>query len=101
MSDVSQRLLALLSHGQDDTPVAVNVMLEANMRLSQAESIVKQIAARVADKSDFEYLAKVNIVLCTASLQTIRHLATLPGITWIDLESRAPVETIMDLNEGN
>lgn len=100
MSDVSQRLLALLSHGQDDTPVAVNVMLEANMRPSQAESIVKQIAARVADNSDFEYLAKINIVLCTASLQTIRYLATLPGITWIDLESRAPVETIMDLN-GN
>ncbi len=96
MSEMSDRLQAMLSRGQDDTLVTVNVMLEAGLKPSQAESVVKEIAACVADQSDFEYLANMNMVLCTASLRAVRQLAKLSGVIWIDLESRAPLEAIMD-----
>ena len=96
MGEMSRRLQAVLSHGQDDELATVNVMLEAGLTHSQAESVVKEIAARVADQSDFEYLAKMKMVLCTVSLGTVRQLANLRGVIWIDLESRAPLEEIMD-----
>lgn len=96
MSEMAERLQALLSDGQDEALVTVNVMLEADIEPSQAESVAQEIATRVADQSDFEYLAKMRIVLCTASLRTVRQLAKLAGVTWIDLESRAPLESIMD-----
>lgn len=99
MTDMSERLKILLLNGQEDTQVAVNLMLEADMGPSQVKSIVHKVSTFLSDKGHFEYLATMNMILCTTSLQCVRQLGQLQGVTWIDLESRAPLESIMDRND--
>ena len=77
MSEMSDRLRAMLSRDQHNTLVNVNVMLEADLRPSQADSIVKEIAAFVDHDSDFDYLAKLNMVICSVPLRVVRQLANL------------------------
>ena len=100
MSELSDRLQALLSHGQGETPVAVNVMLEADIEPSHARYVVQEIAACVTDQRDFEYLVKLRMVVCKVSVCAIWHLAKLPGVKWIDLESSASLESIIDQYDG-
>lgn len=96
MADISDRLQAMLSSAKGDILVTVNVMLETNLTASQAESLANEVAAHVAEADNCEYLSNMKIVHCDVPLQTIRQLADLEGVVWIDLESHAPLEAIMD-----
>ena len=101
MSEISGRLRDMLAHGPDDTLVEVNVMLDSGLKPPQAEAIVKEIATCIGDQGVCEFLASMNMVLCTASLRAVRQLSKLRGVEWIDLESRESLEAIMDASRDD
>jgi hypothetical protein len=96
LTKVSPKLASLLERQAPETPVHLNVMLQAGLERPAVQSIAAQIAADGGLKRAPEYLPVNGILSLECPLQSVRMIAQRPDVVWVDVEARAAIGELID-----
>lgn len=97
MSDkASKRLSSLLTSEAPDKEVNLHVMLRDDLSAAGVKKLLNKLAAIVHDKGSLESLSLSKMVLCTAPLSAVQSILNLPEVVWVDVDSEASLESLID-----
>lgn len=96
MGKISGKLAALLRHQPPETQVDLHVMLQRGLEPSDVQTLFSDLSKLTADEAAPEYLAASGIVLLSSVLGNVQAIANLPGVIWVDADSRANMDELID-----
>lgn len=96
MNKVSDKLAELVSSEDPGTEVNLHVMLQKDLDSNRAKAIVDNLTELATDKEDVKLFALSGIVTLRGTLQSIKEIAGDPNVVWIDQDSQAPMEELLD-----
>ncbi len=97
MNNLSKRLSALLQSSSGDAEVKLHILYRKGLSESSKIALFK-ILSNITGKEEVKEIVRGSgIIVCSTTLESVRSLADLPEIDWIDLESKAPIEELIDL----
>ena len=96
MEKVSDKLATLIDYEEPDKEVRLNVMLRRGLEREQVAAIAAEFANLVPKPSHVEILIAFGIILIDGRLGTVEHIAEHPAVEWVDLDTEAPLEELLD-----
>src|SRR5215213_4340284 len=96
MDKVSGKLSALIDTEPADKDVKLNVMLRKGISPKRLRELADELAALSSGKDSVEVLPIANMVLMNGRLEAVRHIAAHPAVEWVDQETEAPIEELLD-----
>ena len=96
-SKIADRLQKLVSTGAPDRAAPIHVFL--HNELSPQERAAAERGIRdIATTGSLEYLTSLNALVGAVPLEAVGRIAELPEVFWMDLDSRAPLGELLDLD---
>ena len=96
IAKLSQRLNSLLASEPNDRLCSLHVMLKPNLDRNASEVAYRRIGELSEKKDSVKPLPRFGIVTCTTSFSSVADIADLDDVVWLDLESEAPIEDLLD-----
>lgn len=96
MNNLSKRLSALLQSSSGDAEVKLHILYRKGLSESSKIALFKRLCNITGKEEIKEIVQGSGITVCSTTLESVRSLADLPEIDWIDLESKAPIEELID-----
>ena len=95
MEKVSKKLQALLESEAPDKEVNLNVIVRRDLGGDRLAELAGELADIASDKQSVEVLPS-GIVLMRGTLGAVKRLAQNPAVDWIDKDTEAPIEELID-----
>ena len=96
MKNVSDKLASLVASGQPDQKVTLQVLPREQLGREGLKALARDISRFAEDEKGVEVLSTVGIIILTGTLGTVESLARHPDVVWVDKESEARLEDLMD-----
>ena len=96
MDKVSDKLSALVESQSPEKEVKLNVMLRKEFSGERLAALADELAALSADKKSVEVLPVAGMVLMNGTLDAVRRIAAHPAVEWVDQDTEAPMEELVD-----
>jgi hypothetical protein len=96
MKKTSAKLDALMTSERPDQAVPLHVMLSRDLPPRTARAVVQELTRFATSPRQVDYLPASGIVVFPVRMDRIADIARLPEVTWIDLDSEAPLEELLD-----
>ena len=97
MGKISGKLSTLLRDAPPETQVDLHVMLRRGLGPGEVRTLVDDLSRLTAGESPPpEYLAATDIVFLCSALGDVPAIADLPGVVWVDADSRASMDELID-----
>ena len=94
---ISPEVSRLIRTAPAETPVRFNILLRHGSGSESLQHLVRDMdggATKFA--ADVRLVPSAGMVLCTLPLGAVEQVSHLPDVVWIDAESRAPIEDLLD-----
>jgi hypothetical protein len=99
VNKLSDHLLRLLASSPPQEIVTIHVLLKRGLSHQEADHALSQIKELANNQDSIDYLALSDMILCDVKFESIREIDKLSQVVWIDTESEAPLETLLDARE--
>lgn len=96
MKNVSDKLASLVAVGPPEQEVNLQVLPRENLDGDGLKALARDLARFATDEGSVEVLSAVGIVTLTGTLGAVKQLAGHPDIVWIDKDSEATLEDLLD-----
>ncbi|MCA1591078.1 MAG: hypothetical protein LC754_00145 [Acidobacteria bacterium] len=96
MGNVSDKLSDLVKSDEPEREVSLNVMLRKNLDREKVAAVAEELARLSADKKPVEVLSAARMVLMKGKLGSVRAISEHPGVEWVDHDTEAPIEDLID-----
>jgi len=96
MEKVSDKLSALIASEAPEKEVKLNVMLRQDLDAESLDALTSELADLATDKKSFDVLPASSILLMKGTLGTVERIARHPGVEWVDKDTEASIEDLLD-----
>lgn len=96
MKNVSDKLTALVASAPPDQKVTLQVLPREDLDRDGLQALARDLSRFAVDEKGVEVLPAVGIVMLTSTLGAVEQLAGHPDIVWVDKESEARLEDLLD-----
>ena len=96
MNKLSDKLAALIESEDPSAEVNLHVMLQKDLARDSAETVIDSLSQLATDKDEFKVFPLSGIVTLRGTLESVEKIATNPNVVWIDQDSEAPMEELLD-----
>lgn len=96
MNKLSEELTRLITTGNPTSEVNLHVMLHRDLKLDEFESLVNTLQQLATDPNQLKAFPLSGIVTLRGTLAAIQQIAGNPNVVWIDQDSEAPIEELLD-----
>ena len=95
MDKISDKLAALLESDALHSEVNLHVMLKRDLEGDRTRALIQQLEELATDKR-VRLFPLANIVTLKGRLDSIKQIAGNPDVVWIDQDTEAPMEELLD-----
>lgn len=96
MDKVSDKLAELVSSEDPGTEVNLHVMLQRGLEADQTKAIIHNLEELATDKQNVKLFELSGMVALRGTLEAVKEIAEDPNVVWIDQDSQAPMEELLD-----
>ena len=96
MDKVSDKLSALIESQEPEKEVKLNVMLRRGLDRERIASLADELADLAHNPSHVEVLPASGMVMINGTLGAVERIAEHPAVQWVDQETEAPLEELLD-----
>ncbi len=96
VNNCSERLSALLQSSPGDQELQLHILYRKGQSERSKIAFFEKLTNITGKEEIKEIVQGSGIIVCSTTLDSVRSLAELPEIDWIDLESKAPIEELID-----
>jgi hypothetical protein len=96
MDKVSDKLSALVESQKPEKEVRLNVLLHRGLDRERVAALADELAHLAHDGAHVEVLPASGMVLIDGTLGAVERIAGHPAVQWVDQETEAPVEDLLD-----
>lgn len=96
MGKVSDKLALLVASRDPGTEVNLHVMLQKDLAKDSTETLIDSLSQLATDRNDVKMFPLSGIVTLRGNLESIEKIAQNPNVVWIDQDSEAPMEELLD-----
>ena len=96
MKNVSDKLASLVASGSPDQEVTIHVLPREHLDRDGFKALARDISSFAADEKGVEVLPAVGMIILTSTLGAVERLARHPDIFWVDKDSEANLEDLLD-----
>lgn len=94
-SNLSERLQQMIAAEAADRAVRVHVLLRKELPADETEQVANQIHS-MAREDSLDFLPSMHALVGATSLGNVERIARLPQVFWIDVDSEASLEALLD-----
>jgi hypothetical protein len=95
-ANISPRLRQLAQTLPPEESLRLHVLLRRDLPAGAVERAADQIRQLAAPSPGVEVLPRSGIILCSAPATKVGVIAALPDVAWVDRDSEAPLESLLD-----
>jgi len=92
----SERLTTILQASPEDEEIKVHVLYRKNLSEQSKIALFQQLTNIIGKEGIKEIMHRSSMLICSMNVKAVRSLANQTEIDWIDLESQAPIEELLD-----
>jgi hypothetical protein len=96
MERVSDKLAALIDYEEPDKEVRLNVLLRRGLDREHVAAVAEEFANLIPKPSHVEVLIASGIILIDGLIGMVPRIAEHPAVEWVDLDTEAPLEELVD-----
>jgi hypothetical protein len=96
MEKVSDKLSFLIDSERPEKEIKLNVMLRKDLDSESLSTLTSELAELATDKESLDVLPALGILLMKGTLGAVEHIAKHPGVEWVDKDTEAPIEDLLD-----
>ena len=97
---ISDKLASLIQEESPDKAVRLNVMLARGTPQPAARSAAHDLGKFAGASEHPQVLAAMGMVNLNTRLGSVRQIAELASVEWVDVDGTAPIESLMDDGGG-
>lgn len=96
MDKVSDKLSALIESQEPEKEVRLNVLLRRDLDHDRIADLADELANLAPEHAKVEVLPASGMVLLDGTLGTVERIANHPAVQWVDQDTEAPIEELLD-----
>lgn len=96
MNKVYDKLASLIASEDPSTAVNLHVILQKNLTQGSTEALIQNLSQLATDKDQVKVFPLSGIVTFTTTLDSIERIAGNANVVWVDRDSEAPLEELLD-----
>ena len=96
MDKVSDKLSALIESQEPEKEVRLNVLLSRDLDHDRINALADELAHLAPEPAHVEVLPASGMVLLNGTLGAVERIANHPAVQWIDQDTEAPIEDLLD-----
>lgn len=96
MEKVSEKLSALVEAEEPEKEVRLNVMLRRGLDRASVANLAEELAGLTPGGASVEVLPASGMVLMRGTLGAVERIAGHPAVEWVDQDTEAPLEDLLD-----
>ncbi len=93
---MSEKLQAVLDANDNVRELNLHIMLKNDLSRESAAAFAEDLSKLATDEKAVEVLSGSGIILLSATADTVQKIADRPEVLWIDIDSSAPLENLLD-----
>ena len=93
---MSDRLIARLAESPGGPPLHLNILLRSDLEAQQVASMMTLLGANAESGHRPQLLSRSKMVHVVMPVANARSLADLDEVFWVDTDTEAPVEALLD-----
>lgn len=96
MNKLSEKLAALIASEDPRAEVNLHVMLQRDLEDDSTQALVQNLEQLASDRNQVKIFPLSGIVTLRGTLDSVEKIAENPNVVWIDQDSEAPMEELLD-----